>query len=328
MRLLVHVFDDLARQADAGIAAAEAAARDARGPSRPRRPRPPPASGCRPTSPALAARSRGSRAPSTACSCGRAPRPAGAATRRAGRARRGLRAAAAGARCGERPAASTTWPSRPASAAARRRCASARRSTAAHLEGRRRVVDLGCGRGELLEMLRDAGVGAYGVDTEPDFVDLVAEKGLEIRREDAVAHVEGLAPGDVDAIVASHLVEHMPPGRGGAPGGRGGRGAAEEGGLLILETPNPESLRRRLDQLPPRPDPPAAGAPRHARLPLRERGLLGGRDPAAVARARPRAAARCRPRATTPSRATLTGIAERLNGIIYGWQDYAVVARR
>ena len=62
------------------------------------------------------------------------------------------------------------------------------------LAGRRRVVDLGCGRGELLEMLRDAGVGAYGVDTEPDFVDLVAEKGLEIRREDAVAHVRASRP--------------------------------------------------------------------------------------------------------------------------------------
>ena len=64
-----------------------------------------------------------------------------------------------------------------------------------HLEGRRRAVDLGCGRGELLELMRDAGVPAYGVDTEPDFVDLVAEKGLEVRREDAVAHVEGLRPG-------------------------------------------------------------------------------------------------------------------------------------
>ncbi len=194
------------------------------------------------------------------------------------------------------------------------------------LAGRRRVVDLGCGRGELLEMLRDAGVGAYGVDTEPDFVDLVAEKGLEIRREDAVAHVEGLAPGDVDGIVASHVVEHMPPAVVARLVGAAAA-ALEEGGVLILETPNPESLlagsinfhRDPTHLRPVHPDTLAflcesAGfaqveilrlspVPDTDRLPA----PAPGDDPLAR---------------------HVDDIAERLNGIIYGWQDYAVVARR
>ncbi len=194
------------------------------------------------------------------------------------------------------------------------------------LGGRSRVVDLGCGRGELLEMLRDAGVSAYGVDTEPDFVDLVAEKGLEIHREDAVAHVEGLAPGEVDGIVASHVVEHMPPAAVARLVG-GAAAALEEGGVLILETPNPESLlagsinfhRDPTHLRPVHPDTLAflcesAGfaqveilrlspVPDTDRLPA----PAPGDDPLAR---------------------HIDRIAERLNGIIYGWQDYAVVARR
>jgi SAM-dependent methyltransferase len=195
-----------------------------------------------------------------------------------------------------------------------------------HLEGRRRVVDLGCGRGELLELMRDAGVPAYGVDTEPDFVDLVREKGLEIRREDAVAHVEGLAPGEVDGITASHVIEHLPH----ALLGRLVRGAAEalpEDGVLILETPNPESLlagsvnfhRDPTHLRPVHPDTLAflcesAGfrdvevlrlspVPESGRLPL----PAPGED--ALAR-------------------HVDRIAERLNELVYGWQDYAVIARR
>jgi O-antigen chain-terminating methyltransferase len=195
-----------------------------------------------------------------------------------------------------------------------------------HLEGRRRAVDLGCGRGELLELMRDAGVAAYGVDTEPDFVDLVAEKGLEIRREDALAHVAGLAPGEVDAIVASHLVEHLPPAAVARLVGAAADALAD-GGILIVETPNPESL--------------LAGsvnfhrAPTHLR-PVHPETLAflcesAGFSDVEILRLSP---------VPDPERLPLPApgdeplarhvdrLAEQLNGIIYGWQDYAVLARR
>ncbi len=132
LRLLVHVFDDLARQADAGIAAAEAAARDAR--SWAQQAAEAEASARERVAAdvaALAGRVDGLEAPA------RAPAGAGRAWpgwSAAGRA--APAAAAAGAprrRPGRRRAtrASTTSPSRRASAAPRRPCASARRSTAA-----------------------------------------------------------------------------------------------------------------------------------------------------------------------------------------------------
>ncbi len=241
IRLLVHVFDDLARQADAGIAAAEGAARDARAWAE--------------QAAAAEAAARERVAADVAALAGADRRARGAARAPAGRARAwpgwsGAAAPAPAAPAAAAAAAPAPAPSdqgvdylafearfRGAEETVRERQEVYRR----HLEGRRRAVDLGCGRGELLELMRDAGVAAYGVDTEPDFVDLVEEKGLEVRREDAVAHVEGLAAGEVDAIVASHLVEHLPPGVVARLVGAAADALAE-GGILIVETPNPESL--------------------------------------------------------------------------------------
>jgi O-antigen chain-terminating methyltransferase len=109
------------------------------------------------------------------------------------------------------------------------------------LRDRKRVVDLGCGRGELIEMLGAQGVSAYGVEIDPDFISLLEDKGLEVVAKDAVAHLAELEAGAVDGIVGSHLVEHLPPAALVALVSL----AAEklpEGGILILETPNPESL--------------------------------------------------------------------------------------
>ena len=103
--------------------------------------------------------------------------------------------------------------------------------------------------------------------------------------------------------------------------------ALEEGGVLILETPNPESL--------------LAGSinfhrdPTHLR-PVHPDTLAFLCESAGFAQVE---ILRLSPVPDTdrlpapapgddPSRGTSTGIAERLNGIIYGWQDYAVVARR
>ena len=57
------------------------------------------------------------------------------------------------------------------------------------------MVDLGCGHGELLTLLGEHGVAAYGVETEPDFVARLAELGLEVVEADGLAHLEGLEPG-------------------------------------------------------------------------------------------------------------------------------------
>lgn len=103
------------------------------------------------------------------------------------------------------------------------------------------LVDVGCGRGEWLELLRREGIAAVGVDVNPIMVDRCREKGLEVVLADAVSHLSSLAPGTVGAVTAFHFIEHLDFGdlirfldavyTCLAPGG-----------LLLCETPNPENL--------------------------------------------------------------------------------------
>jgi 2-polyprenyl-3-methyl-5-hydroxy-6-metoxy-1,4-benzoquinol methylase len=73
------------------------------------------------------------------------------------------------------------------------------------------VLDVGCGRGELLALLRDAGVEARGVDADADMVACAAADGLEVEHADAVEHLERLEPATLGAIFSAQLVEHLPP---------------------------------------------------------------------------------------------------------------------
>lgn len=103
------------------------------------------------------------------------------------------------------------------------------------------VVDLGCGRGEWLELLRGAGVRAYGVDTNAEMVAEVQSRGLEGVVGDAITHLEGLSPSSVQAVSGFHLAEHLSL----ADLGRlidAALLALRPGGLLLLETPNPTNL--------------------------------------------------------------------------------------
>jgi len=104
-----------------------------------------------------------------------------------------------------------------------------------------RVLDVGCGRGEFLALLAADGVDGYGVDRHPDMVLECREKGLDVLEEDAMAHLEGLAPGSLGGIFAAQVLEHFE-----APDVvRFFDLAAEvliEGGTVVVETVNPQSL--------------------------------------------------------------------------------------
>jgi SAM-dependent methyltransferase len=71
------------------------------------------------------------------------------------------------------------------------------------------VLDVGCGRGELLELLGEAGVAARGVDLDPAMVTHCRDKGLAVEVADAVAYLEGLEDGSLGAIVAAQVIEHL-----------------------------------------------------------------------------------------------------------------------
>jgi len=72
-----------------------------------------------------------------------------------------------------------------------------------------RVLDAGCGRGEFLEACRDAGVGAYGVETDPDMVGRCRMKALEVVEADALEHLRGLEDRSLDGIFMAQVIEHL-----------------------------------------------------------------------------------------------------------------------
>ena len=103
------------------------------------------------------------------------------------------------------------------------------------------VVDIGCGRAELVEMLAKRGVEAIGVDTDPSMVAEARDRGLDVRQVDGNSFLRSREPGSLGAIIATHLVEHLE--------------FADlvellelaatrlrPGGVFIAETPNPTSL--------------------------------------------------------------------------------------
>jgi SAM-dependent methyltransferase len=108
-------------------------------------------------------------------------------------------------------------------------------------EGRPLALDLGCGRGEWLEILREAGLDGQGVDTDPDMARDAVALGLAVRQQDALAALRACADESLDLVTAFQVVEHL--------GFTDVKAVVAEclrvlrpGGLMILETPNPENL--------------------------------------------------------------------------------------
>jgi SAM-dependent methyltransferase len=73
------------------------------------------------------------------------------------------------------------------------------------------VLDVGCGRGELLSLLRDAGIEARGIDADADMVAYARGEGLEVEQADALAYLDALPDGSLGGIFAGQVVEHLPP---------------------------------------------------------------------------------------------------------------------
>jgi len=103
------------------------------------------------------------------------------------------------------------------------------------------VLDLGCGRGEALLLLRNAGIECRGVDVSEAMVRHCRGLGLEVERGDVLDALAGSQPESLGAVVSFHVIEHLPP----EVIDRLVRlafAALRPGGLLILETPNPLSV--------------------------------------------------------------------------------------
>jgi O-antigen chain-terminating methyltransferase len=112
---------------------------------------------------------------------------------------------------------------------------------ATRFRGHAPVLDVGCGRGEMLEVFRQAGVLASGIDLNDDSVALCRSKGLEAENADLFAHLNSLADSSLGGAICCQVVEHLPPER--LPQMiRLLHDKLRPGGLVAIETPNPECL--------------------------------------------------------------------------------------
>jgi SAM-dependent methyltransferase len=103
------------------------------------------------------------------------------------------------------------------------------------------VLDLGCGRGEWLELLREEGRTGRGVDHNRFFVEDCQRRGLDVVAADVQAHLASVPDESLGAVTALHLVEHLPFETLLEFLDEAHR-VLRPGGVAIFETPNPENV--------------------------------------------------------------------------------------
>ena len=195
-------------------------------------------------------------------------------------------------------------------------------------EGARDVLDIGCGRGEFLAVLREQGIQARGIDMNGSMVDVCRQQGLDATEADALSYLRAQPDGSLGGLLAAQVVEHLEP--------RYLTGLLDAafdklrpGATIILETINPacwfaffESYIRDITHVRPiHPDTLtylliASGFQRvdvRYRAPYPEHEKL---QPIA-------------PQASLGDAVdTLNANVERLNRLLFTWLDYAAIGRR
>jgi SAM-dependent methyltransferase len=194
--------------------------------------------------------------------------------------------------------------------------------------GVQNVVDLGCGRGEFLALLRENGIAGRGVDINEAMVEVCRSQGFDVTRTDALSYLEAQPDASIGGLFAAQVVEHLEPQYLNALL-EIAFGKLRPGAPIVLETINPacwfaffESYIRDITHVRPlHPDTLkflliASGFqhvdiryrspyPEHEKLqPIGPNGSLGDIVE------------------------TLNANAERINRLLFTWLDYAAIGRR
>lgn len=102
-------------------------------------------------------------------------------------------------------------------------------------------VDLGCGRGEWLELMQENAMDVQGIDLDQGMLDVARERGLKVIHGDAIKSLQSLSDESQMLVSGFHLAEHLPFEVLQVLIQESLR-VLKPGGLMILETPNPENI--------------------------------------------------------------------------------------
>jgi O-antigen chain-terminating methyltransferase len=105
-----------------------------------------------------------------------------------------------------------------------------------------KALDIGCGRGEWLELLRENSIKANGVDLDKEMLKECHKRGFDIENTEGISYLEK-QPNDSFAVISAfHVVEHISFESLQKLISESFR-VLKPGGILILETPNPENIK-------------------------------------------------------------------------------------
>jgi len=104
------------------------------------------------------------------------------------------------------------------------------------------ILDLGCGRGTMLQILKARGIDCYGVDAFGPALEVCRARRLEVVDSDVFSHLRGLQEDSIGGIFCSHLIEHLAPAEALTLLRESYR-VIKPGGALVIVTPNPRDLR-------------------------------------------------------------------------------------
>jgi 2-polyprenyl-3-methyl-5-hydroxy-6-metoxy-1,4-benzoquinol methylase len=110
-----------------------------------------------------------------------------------------------------------------------------------YFTGKSDVLDIGCGRGEFLELLNENGISAKGIDINEDFVFHCQDKGLNVQKIDAIEYLESLPDNSLGGIFISHVVEHLDNNYINNLIGLC-YSKLTKGSFIVITTPNPRTL--------------------------------------------------------------------------------------
>jgi len=186
-----------------------------------------------------------------------------------------------------------------------------------------RALDIGSGRGEWLQLLAEAGVDGYGIDLNMRAVERTRDRGLDVLHGDVFDHLATLPDASLAAVTAFHFVEHLPFSSLVDLLDQTVR-VLQPGGIVIFETPNPTNVLVGSSSFFIDPTHEKPLHPAFLEFLFSTRGF----DDMEVRYLHPAGDSLVVSDYSELAKKTVEPVLERLNSLLFGAQDYAVLGRR